>query len=69
MEDALALIPDTRKTRDPVDTVLSIMDAASDAVEWVGKHWDLSEQELNAHCEAKAEEAAPKTMLLLQEGM
>ena len=57
MEDALALIPDTHKTRDPVDTVLSIMDAASDAVEWVGKHWDLSEQELNAHCEAKAEEA------------
>ena len=47
----------TNKTPDPVDTVLNIMDAASEAVKWVHSNWELSEQELNSHCEAIAEEA------------
>ena len=50
--------PDTQMDpSDPVETVLSIMDAASDAVAWVKDHWELSSQELNAHCEAVASEA------------
>ena len=39
------------KTPDPVDTVLNIMDAASDAVKWVHSNWERSEQELNSHCD------------------
>jgi hypothetical protein len=49
--------PVTNKTPDPVDTVLNIMDAASDAVKWVHSNWEMSEQELNSHCESVAEEA------------
>ena len=44
--------PATWKPPDPVDTVMDIMDAASNVVEWVDKHWDLSDQELNAHCQS-----------------
>ena len=42
---------------DPVETALSTMEAASDAVTWVKNHWELSVQEPNAHCEAVASEA------------
>ena len=33
------------------------MDAASDAANWVHDNWELSEQELKLHCEARAGEA------------
>ena len=39
---------------DPVDTVLQIMDAASNAVQFVNENHHLSSQELNEHCEAVA---------------
>ena len=54
-------VPVTNKTPDPVDTVLNIMDTASDAANWVHDNWELSEQELNLHCEARAEEAGNLT--------
>ena len=49
-----ALLRRHNKIPDPVETVLNIMDAASDAVKWVHSNWELSEQELNSHCEAIA---------------
>ena len=45
------------KSHDPVDTVLDIMSAASDVVKWVNENWELSNQELNSHCERVSKEA------------
>jgi hypothetical protein len=47
----------TYESHDPVDTVLDIMSAASDVVKWVDENWELSNQELNSHCERVSKEA------------